>query len=207
MKLTGKDLIAIGKKQPVGFVCGLLSLMLALVWYFRSDVVDEQTKLRDEKQSEAKRLKANNAKGHDLEKDLEALVAANKEAQDRAVQPKDNTLNLKYFYTMEREAGVKDINTRGVGLVLPSAAKGTPPKTAYVPDAYSIIVSGDFRQTVDLIRRIERGPRFSRFTNVVLANVAQSVEAAAEAGPKLNLTVNVELLANPPPTLGAPTAK
>ena len=97
-QLTGKDLVAIGKKQPVGVVCGLLSLLLAVTLYFRLDVVDEQTKLRDDKQSEAKRLKGNNTKGRDFDKDLDALVAANKESQDRAVQTKDILLNLRYYY-------------------------------------------------------------------------------------------------------------
>ncbi len=203
-QLTGKDLVAIGKKQPVGVVCGLLSLLLAVTLYFRLDVVDEQTKLRDDKQSEAKRLKGNNTKGRDFDKDLDALVAANKEAQDRAVQTKDILLNLRYFYQIESAAGVKDIRTNRIGLVLPSSAKGTPPKTSYVPEAYTLVESGDFRQTVELLRRIETGQRFSRFTSVVLASVGQSVEAEAEAGPKLNLTVNVELLANSPATPAAP---
>jgi hypothetical protein len=203
MKLTGKDFVTLGKKQPVGVVCGVLCLVLAATLYLRADIMDEQTKLRDDKEAESKRLKANNTKGRDLQADFDKLVAANKEAQDRAVQPKDTSLNLQYFYKIESAAGVKDISTRRVGLVLPSAAKGPPPKTTYVPDAYSLTVGADFRQAMDLLRRVEHGPRFSRFTNVVLASVGQSVESTPEAGPKLIVTVNVELLANPPATPAA----
>ncbi len=195
MSLTGKDLVAFGKKQPVGVTCAALSLMLVGVLYFRSDSLDEQTKVRDDKQAEAKRLKSNIANSKNLQGQLDELAADNKDVQGRAVQPRDASLNLKYFYQLEAAAAVKQISDRHTtSVALPATGKGAPSKAAYTPDGYAIMVQGEFRPAVDFLRRIERGPHFSRFTNVVLAAAARD----AELGAKLNLTVNLELLAVPP---------
>ncbi len=199
--ITGKDLVAFAKKQPVSVACGVVSLILAAVLYFRADAVDEQTKIHDEKQAEAKRLNTNIKNSKDLQKEFDQILAANKEIQERAVRPKETSLNLQYFYKIEAAAGVKEISTRSLGPILPSSAKGPPPKTTYVADAYSLMVSGDFRQAVDLVRRIETGPRFSRFSNVVFATTNRDVETGAEPTAKLTLNANVELLAIPPATV------
>jgi hypothetical protein len=193
MSLTAKDLVTLFKKQPVGITCGFISVLLAATLYLRWDNLEAQEKARDDNKAEAQRLKNNLNNSKNLQAEFDRLAAANKEIQERAVQPKDASLNLRYFYQIEAATGVKEISTRQVGPVVPAVAKGAPPKTTYVPDAFTMMVNADFRQAVDFIRRVERGPRFSRFTNVVLASASRD----ADPGAKLVLTVNNELLAVP----------
>ncbi len=192
MSLTGKDLVALYKKQPVGITCGLVSLgLVAFMFTVRSGAEDEAQKLLDEKKAEANRLVANNTNSKGLDKQTTELSELNKAAHDRAVVADDLSPNLGYFYEIEDAAKVKNLNTAQLGLVPPSGKN--PPKTVYQPVAYKVSVQGDFAQIVDLMHRIEQGSRFSR---VMDAKLAPSAREGPEAS-KLSLVLSLELLGLP----------
>jgi hypothetical protein len=192
MSLTGKDLVALYKKQPVGISCGLVSLgLIVFMFAIRSGAEDEARKLLKEKQDEANRLVANNTDAKNLDKETSALTDLNKAVHDRAVVARDLSLNYKYFYEIEDAAKVKNLNTAQTGIVQPSGK--APPKTNYVPVAYKVSVQGDFAQIVDLLRRLEQGSRFAR---VMDARLAPSAREGPEAS-KLTLVLTLELLGLP----------
>jgi hypothetical protein len=188
--LTGKDLVAFFKKQPVAIVCGLVSVALLVTLYFRWDAVATQEKIKNEKTAEKERLFAN-ASTKDLAEQLAVLVAANKTVEEqRAVRKRETTKTLGYIYQLEAEAGVKALTTQQNAS--PAPVKGAPVK-AYGTVGYTLSVQGDFRQTVDLLRRFERGQHFSRMVTATVNSPGPSEEGLG----KVTLNLNVELLALP----------
>lgn len=202
--LTGKDLVQLFKKQPVGITCALVSLVLLVTLYFRWDTMDELEKQRDENKARAELL-ANNlnyaraATGiPSLQEQYTALVAANKAVEERAVKPTNNIRNIQYFSGLEDLAGVKDAGSpkqNALGLLIPGAPGKTPPKTTYGGLGFAVYVQGEFRELVDLLRRVERGPHFSR---IAAASVGGAAPEGEQAG-KLTLQLSVELFALRPP--------
>ncbi len=194
MSLETRHVVSFIKKQPVLVVCVGISLALGAVLYLRSDALDQQTQAHTDKKDEDERLRKNVEYASKLPAQLLALQAANKEAQVRAVRPRELSLNLQYFYRIESETGVKDQGGLHHGGVVKPLAKGAP-KTVYLPDAYAITVQGDFRQLVDLLRHIEQGAHFSRELSAVIAPASKEDRTST----KLTLVLNLELLALPAP--------
>ena len=189
--LTGKDVAAFTKKQPVAIICGLVSIALLVTLYFRWDAVAAQEKIKNEKTTERERLFAN-ASTKDLAEQLAKLVAANKIVEEqRAVRRRETTRTLGYIYQLEAEAGVKALTTQQT-TSLAAPAKGAPAKT-YGTVGYTLSVQGDFRQTVDLLRRFERGEHFSRTVTATLNSAGPTGDGLG----KITLNLNVELLALP----------
>jgi hypothetical protein len=192
MSLTGQDLIALFKRQPVGITCGLVSLgLLAFNFSVRAGAQDEGKQLLEEKKTEASRIASNNNPARNLDKRAADLAAVNKEVRDRAVQHSNLSVNLKYFYEIEAASGVKDLNTSQLGPVAPAAK--TAAKTTYQPVAYKVSVQGEFPQIVDLLRRLEMGTRYARILDLKLSPSAREGPEAS----KLTLILSVELLGLP----------
>jgi hypothetical protein len=190
MSLTGQDLVALFKRQPVGITCGIVSLgLLAFNFSIRAGAQDEAQKLLEEKKSEAARLTGNNNPARSLEKRTADLAAANKTVRERAVQHSRLAANLLYFYEIEEAAKVKDINTSQLGPVTPVGKA----KTTYQPVAYKVSVQGDFPQIVDLLRRVETGERYARIMDFRLSPSAREGPEAS----KLTLVLSLELLGLP----------
>jgi len=188
VSLQTKDLVGFVRKQPVLVVCSVISLALAVVLYFRSGALDEH----DTHEEDAK-LHINVEYSHNLPAQLLALQAANKEVQSRAVHPRELSLNLQYFYRIERETGVTDQGLHHGGVIKPTGKAAA--KSVYVPDAYAVTVQGEFRQVVDLLRHIEQGRHFSREVNAVIT--PSSAEGSTSS--RVTLVLNLELLALPAP--------
>ena len=191
MSLTGKDLVALYKKQPVGITCGLVSVgLLAFMFAVRSGAQEEAEKLRDEKRAEADRL-ANNIKyGKNLDAETATLAALNKEVLSRAIRPSDKPLNSQYFLKLADEAGVRSLGIPAQLGVLQKAAA----KTNYAPIAYKITVQGEFPQITDYLRRVEHGGRFARVTDIKLRPSAREGPDAS----KLTLVLSLDLIGLPP---------
>lgn len=193
MSLQTKDLVGFVRKQPVLVVCSVISLALAVVLYFRSGALDEQTQVHNDTHEEDAKLHINVEYSHNLPAQLLALQAANKEVQSRAVHPRELSLNLQYFYRIERETGVTDQGLHHGGVIKPTGKAAA--KSVYVPDAYAVTVQGEFRQVVDLLRHIEQGRHFSREVNAVIT--PSSAEGSTSS--RVTLVLNLELLALPAP--------
>lgn len=181
--MTGPELIALAKKNPVIAVCGLLSLALAVTIYFRSSAIEEANQELDAKSAEARRYELNINNANQLKEHYEALVAANTEIQSRLIHVDDIGINQQYFYKLESDNGVKLVELNQ-GSRTPKAAPGAH----FVPVTFTVAVQGDFPQVITFLRALESGSHFYRATAVSCS--------AGRTGPTA-LNITLELLAQP----------
>jgi Tfp pilus assembly protein PilO len=185
MSFSTSSVVTVVKKNPIGVVCGLLTLALAATVYFRSDRGEElQTEL-DQKSAEASRLALNLKNSAQLKDQLDAIVAAQKQIESRLMRADELPTNRQYFYKLEADTGVKLLD--GSLRQSPGSKKDSK---AYLPTTFSVSVQGDYRQILTFLRRLETGSRYCRI-------LTASCNSTAERGPTLVLSLTLELLGAP----------
>lgn len=185
--MTTEELIALLKKNPISVGCGLLSVLLAVGIYFRSDAIPAAEAELSQKVAEAERLAQNVKNSAQLKDHTDALLAAGKVIDSRIIRASQVGNNTQYFYKLESDTGVKMVDFRPQNIT--PAAKGA--KTTFTPVAFNISVQGTLPQVLDFVRHLEDGNRYAR---ILTASVAGS--PANRSGP-LTLTLVVELLGLP----------
>lgn len=188
--MTGADLIASFKKQPVGFVCGAVCLASGLLLYFRSGVTEELQAAYDQKATESAKIEANVRSAANLPEQTAAIQGAARELEARLMHVGQLAINQQYFYRLESETGVKLLDLRQNPV---SAAKLGSKTGAYLGVPYNISIQGTFPQVIAFLRRLEHGRHFTRFNTVSFAKSVGS-EAAADT---LTVALNIELLGTP----------
>jgi Tfp pilus assembly protein PilO len=191
--MTIKDIPVLLKKYPFSATCGLISVVLAGGYFFRSGSVPEAEVELKNKTEESRRLRANISNAAQLKEHFDALNEANQAVSGRLMNAADLAKNQQYFYKIEADAGVKLTDLRpGSAAVLPG---GKPaPKTFYATVPYASTVDGTYEQLLSFLRKLEAGEHFQR---IVSANVMLGGQGAEEAGaidPILSLTIAVEFL-------------
>jgi hypothetical protein len=190
MAISNEQVIAFLKKNPIGFGCGALCLVLAAAMYYRSDLVPAEETNLEQKSAEAERLANNLKNAAQLQEQLDAMIAARKQVESRLVHPGDLAKNQQYFYRLEAESGVKLADCRQNSL---PAEKDR--KTLYLLVPYTVEAKGDYAQLLGLLRRLESGTHYCRVLN---ATLTMSGAAASEGGgAALGLNLNLELLGQP----------
>lgn len=182
--MTNAQLMALIRKQPIGFACGLIALICAVVLYFRSDLIAQSQAESETQSALAARSLTNIRNAANLPEQLAEAQALTKELDGRLMRGSQLASNLQYFYKLETENGVKLIDLRQ-GTV--SAAK----KGAYTGVPYNLAVQGSYAQVIQFLARLEAGRHFCRFTS---ATFNKSVAAGPEA---MTVSVNIELLGTP----------
>jgi hypothetical protein len=99
--MTSADLIAKIKKQPVGFVCGLICLLCAGWLYYRNGALEERQKKYDDEAAAAATMISNVSLSKSLPAEVAELQAATKELEGRLVRAGQLALNQQYFYRLE----------------------------------------------------------------------------------------------------------
>lgn len=190
--MTSADLLAMIKKQPIGFACGLLCAICAALLYFRGGKIGEYRAEYEAKSAEATKILANVRNSEKLPAQVSEIQALSKEMESRLVRAGQLAVNLQYFYKLEAETEVKLIDVR----------QGNMPKggkSLYAGIPFTVTVQGSFKQVLSFLQKLENGPHFCRFTSVVFAKQGTSSEASrasAEAA-GINLNINLELLGVP----------
>lgn len=185
--MTNEEQIALLKKNPISVGCGLLSVLLVVGVYFRSDAVPAAESELAQKSAEAERLAQNLKYSAQLKEHLDAVLEAGKTVDSRIIRASQVGTNTQYFYQLESDTGVKMVDFRPQGSSAP--AKGA--KSVYSPVAFIVSVQGTLPQILDFVRQLEGG---ARYTRVVTASV--STVPANRTGP-LTLSLVVELLGLP----------
>lgn len=186
MSLTGQDLVALLKKHPVGFGCGLIALALAVGTYYRYEEVPAAEALLEQRTGEGERLKTNIKHSLLLKEQYDALAAANREVGVRAVRLGALATNLQYFYRIEAETGAKLVDLRQLA---PAPVKGPAPKYLRIP--YSLSVQGDYAKVLTFLRRLETGTHFCRINSATFAPVTNGEPN------DVTLVLSIELLGLP----------
>lgn len=195
--MTGADLIALIKKQPVAFGCALVALLCGVLLYFRSDATAEARALFEAKETEANKMEANVRHLAGLPEEAEQVQEAGRQFEARLVRAGQLATNLQFFYRIEAETGVKLVDVRQNPI---PAVRPNTPRTAYSPIPFALAVQGNFTQVYDFLRRVESGPHFTRFNQVTFTKVeaaAATNTGAAAAGDLMNVNLLVEILGTP----------
>lgn len=185
--MTGADLIALIRRNPVSFGAGFLAVVLALATYFRMDEIPAAAALLEQKTAEGTRLDANVRYGAQLTEQLAALTAAGREMQSHLVRGSELAGNLQYFYRLESETGAKLIELRQNAVV--AAPKGS--KSTYVGVSFSLSLQGDYPVILEFLRRLENGAHYCRVTSANLAPIGP------DRATPLKLALGLELLGQP----------
>jgi len=188
--MTSADLLAYIKKQPVGFICGALCVIIGALLYWRSDKIDENQTEFEARAAERTKILANVRNSENLPKQVADLQALSKEMDSRLIRTGQLAVNLQYFYKLEAENEVKLLEIR----------QGTPPKGAkslYVGIPYTVNVQGTFKQVIAFLQHLEAGPHFCRFTVVSFNKAGGATADPGGLTADMTLTLNLELLGLP----------
>jgi Tfp pilus assembly protein PilO len=161
--MTGADLKAMAKKQPIGVACGLIAIACGVMLYLGSDTVDERKSVYDERAKTDKAILANVANSKDLQQQTEAVQHAVKDLEGRLIRGSQLAINLQYFYRLESDTGVKMTDVHQGGAGQPRSGSG---KAGYTAIPFAVNIQGNFKQVLDFIQRVENGPRIARFNSV-----------------------------------------
>lgn len=191
MALTTKDLPALLKKHPLVAGCALLSLILLVGSYIRSSRLSELSYELKQTESEGQRVLDNIRNGANLPEQFDAISAATKDLESRLVRGTERARNQQYFYRLESETQVKEVNLQPVSSSGPQRGL----KTIYAGVGYSVAVEGDYRRILGFLQRIESGPHFCRIISGSISRRGQ--RGVAESTPTITLSLSVELLGLP----------
>jgi hypothetical protein len=194
MAISNEQAIAFVKKNPVGFGCGVLCVLLLGALYYRSDLVPADEAELAQKSAEAERLANNVKNSNQLKEQLEAITVAEKQIESRLIHPADLAKNQQYFYKLEAETGVKIIDCRPNSTAVPKGLK-----TAYFPVPFTVNVQGDYVQVLNFLRRLENGSAYCRAIGVTfdVPNAAAAPGSSASGESAVMLSLNLELLGQP----------
>lgn len=185
--MTGQDIVAGIKKNPLSVTCGVLSVALLVVWFLRSDLIGEAETQLNEKTAEAQKYATNIQYSAQLKEQVDRLLAANKQIEGRAVRASQLGINTGYFYNIEKDTGVKFIDLRQV---TPSSVS-KPAKGSFLPVAFAVAVQGDLNHILAFLQHVESGTHYSRVLTASLSGNSQQ-----RNGP-LTLSLTLELLGTP----------
>ena len=192
MALKIQDLVAYLKKYPLAIGCGTLSVALLIGLFIRSSRAGELAALLKQKEQEGQRILDNVRDGTNVAEQYETLAAAVRELESRLIRGTERASNQQYFYRIESETGVKEIDLQSVGV---PADQRRGPKTLYTGVGFTISVQGYYRQIIDFLGRLESGPHFYR---LIRGSVVGSKQGGAGGSPRaITLTLNLELLGLP----------
>lgn len=183
--MNSAELVATFKKQPIGFACGAICVVCAVLLYFRGDKIEENQAEFKAKSAEATKILDNVRNSEKLPAQVAETQALAKEMESRLIRAGQLAVNLQYFYKLEAETEVKLLDIR----------QGTLPKggkTLYMGIPFNVAVTGSFKQVLLFLQKLETGPHFCHFLSV---NFVKAAGTSGTAG--ITLTLNIELLGLP----------
>ena len=192
--MNGQQLLGFFRRNPIGVVCGALSVVLAVLVYFRSDALASAEEKLEETTALGKRYAANLTHAAQLKEQYEGLVAANKAIEERFARASQLTQNLQYFYKLEADTGVRMTVTPVTQAQSVAAAMAA--KKSLIPVAFSVSVQGDYASVIEFLRRVEQGAYYSRVLTCTL-NAAGMAGVDTGGARGMTLGLSVELLGLP----------
>ena len=190
MTLILKDVVEFLKRYPLGVVCAVLSALVLVGYYLRNSRVSELDAQLTEVEAQARRILADVENSADLVGQYAAVTKATNELDSRLVRSTDRPRNQQYFYGLELETGVKEINLQQTNGNLKNGAGDF-----CYGIGYSITVEGSFRQILGFLGRLESGQHFYRLISASLSRQGPSNPSASRT--MINLMLNIELLGSP----------
>ncbi len=180
MSIQGKDITRIVKKYPLPSACLLVLIIAVMAFYLRTDLLIEANSKLEERSTELKRYKTNLAASAQLDTQLLVLQKANAQLQASAIHITELAKNPQFFYSLEKETGVKISDVRQMAT---SAAKG--PLDAFIVVPFTIVAEGEYINILNFLKRLEYGNNIVKISTASLDPFQQT---------KLSLTITVDVL-------------
>lgn len=181
------------KKYPAGTISTILLVLVVGLYAWRHSTFGDAQDALTRNSEQSQRYQNNISNSVQLEEQFHAIENANRIILGRLVNPQDLALNLEYFYKLERETGVKLVETR------PASAFSNKPtaasKNGFKPVQYVLSLQGTYMKTLTFIRRLEQGSYYCRVVSAS-CNAAQedSLDKDKNAVPEVMITLTVEIL-------------
>jgi hypothetical protein len=169
--MTNEELVPFLKKNVISVACVIVSILIGVTLYYRSDALPDAEKVLADKQQQGELLAANIEDGHDLKEQHAALLASNSAIEDRMIRVGQLAENLQYFYRLESETGTKLSDPRQNVWVPP--AKNAA-KMNFTTVNFSLSAAGDYTQCLDLLRKLEDGEHYCRINTCTLRPASQT---------------------------------
>jgi len=189
--MNTQQLILKAKQYPFAIGAGLLSLIIILLIYYRSDSVPELEQRYDYLKRQNTILDSNKINSQGLEADLQKLNTILININERMLNPSDRARNYHYFFSLEQATKVKLKDPRQElvePFVTPASKKKKNKKDnkeqAFVSNYY-IEASGTFPELLELIYQLQVGYFFARITRCVI-----SPDSSADPS-KLKIQLNI----------------
>ena len=184
--MTSADIITTVKKQPIGFGCSVLCIVIGVLIYFRTDKINENQTLYEAKSAEAAKILTNVRNSTNLPEQVTEIQAMTKEMESRLMHAGQLAVNLQYFYKLEAENEVKLTPVQGN----PSRNN----KTLYMGIPYNVSVQGSFKQVMAFLQRLENGRHICHFNTATFNKAGGSGDLTNTA---MTLYLSIELLGQP----------
>jgi len=189
--MTGADIIARIKKQPIGFACVVICLLcLGWLFGFRRGALEARQLEFETVAAQAKLESSNVTLAKNLPEQVTEMQAATKELESRLIRAGQLAVNLQYFYKLEAENDVKVLDVRPGTLPRPG-------KTIYTAVPFNVNVQGPYNNVMAFLQRVEKGRHFCRVQSASFTKTAASSEGGAQAGGGITLGLALELLGQP----------
>ena len=188
--MTGADLAAFAKKQPVGGACLVVAIACGLALYFRSDAISVSQAEYEAKSAEASKMVANVKNAPGLAEQVAEIQELGKELEGRLIKSSQLAVNLQYFYKLEADHGVKLLDVRQN---TPPRTRGGP-KTIYSPVPFTLSAEGTYAQLSKFLHSVYAGRHLCRINSAVFTK-GNALGAGGE--PMMTLALNLELLEQP----------
>jgi hypothetical protein len=185
--MSNEELIVFLKKNAISVVCVIVSILIGLAIYYRSDLLPEAEKVLASRTAQGELLAANIEDSGQLKEQHAAISASNEAITNRMIIVGQKAENLQYFYRLESDTNTKLTGLRQVPL--PPPAKNAP-KTNFVAVPFSFTAQGDYGQLIDLLRRLENGEHYCRIITCNLRPLTTDIR-----GGQLALALSIELMA------------
>lgn len=190
MNLTLKNLVGFVKRYPIGVICWVLSVVAIAGYYLRSSQIDELQAQFKQVEAKATKILSQVHNGANLPEQYAALTKATKELDSRLVRSGERARNQQYFFQIESEAGVKEINLQQNNIVF---KKGSG--RSYGRVGFTVSVEGNYVQILDFVGRLESGRHFCRMISAAISR--RGDRGASGANTTLSLALTIELLGLP----------
>lgn len=192
--MTGADLLALIKKQPLAFICGLIIIGCGAALFFPREAVTTAQATYEEKEKEFRKIDNNVRASAGLAEAAAEMEAAGKQFDARLVRAPQLANNLQFFYRLESDTGVKLLDARQMPVPPPRPGER---RGAYVPVPFQVAIQGTFADTHAFLRRLENGPHFVRFAQMTTAKYSTGGDSTFSTGGALSITLTVEMLGTP----------
>lgn len=176
------DLVALIKKHPIGFGCGLVSIVCGILLYLRSDNIKASQAELEASSAQAAKMIANVRNANGLAEQVTEIQALSKELEGRLMKAGQLAVNLQYFYKLETENEVKLVDVR-------QSSAPRDPKKQYTIVPFNVSIQGPYANVINFLNRVQNGRHFCRINTASFTKIGETAD--------MNLSLTLELLGQP----------